>query len=399
MARFLFAWELGANLGHLTRLAPVARDLKARGHEVVFALRDVSAVHQALDRGLGRTLQAPVFLHAPPSPSWSMADVLLTCGYGSAGALGGLVDAWCGLFELSACDALIADHAPTALLAARVVGVPALHLGHGFTVPPRESPMRVFRDWSAVPEGHAAQSDARALANVNAVLQTRGAAPLAQLWQLFHPERTLLCTWPELDHYGARGAVDPYLGPDCEFLSGAAPAWPPGTGPRVFAYLRPQDPQHIPLLQALAALGHPTICFLPGMGSITHALPRASNIHYSDRPLDLQQTLPQGCRLVVCHAGQATVSQSLLHGIPCLLLPMHAEQFLMARRAEGTGAAINAASQPRPTNHAALVSQLLQDGGPHQQAARAFAHKYREFDASQLSANVVAACESLLGAR
>ena len=41
MSRYLFAWELGANLGHLTRLVPVARALAKRGHEVLFATRDL----------------------------------------------------------------------------------------------------------------------------------------------------------------------------------------------------------------------------------------------------------------------------------------------------------------------------------------------------------------------
>ena len=40
MARIVFAWELGGHTGHVTTLMPIARALRARGHEVQFLLRD-----------------------------------------------------------------------------------------------------------------------------------------------------------------------------------------------------------------------------------------------------------------------------------------------------------------------------------------------------------------------
>ena len=43
MARILFAWELGANLGHLGALVTLAKALRSRGHEAMFAVRDLAA--------------------------------------------------------------------------------------------------------------------------------------------------------------------------------------------------------------------------------------------------------------------------------------------------------------------------------------------------------------------
>ena len=48
MARYLFAWELGGDYGHLARLLPVALELRARGHEVVFAVRDLMGAEKLL---------------------------------------------------------------------------------------------------------------------------------------------------------------------------------------------------------------------------------------------------------------------------------------------------------------------------------------------------------------
>jgi len=41
MSLILITWEIGANYGHALRLLPVARELRRRGHQVVFALNDV----------------------------------------------------------------------------------------------------------------------------------------------------------------------------------------------------------------------------------------------------------------------------------------------------------------------------------------------------------------------
>ena len=41
MARILIAWELGANLGHLLRQLMIARELRRRDHQVLFACRDL----------------------------------------------------------------------------------------------------------------------------------------------------------------------------------------------------------------------------------------------------------------------------------------------------------------------------------------------------------------------
>ena len=48
MSHFLFTWEIGSGLGHTVPLALVAGPLLARGHEVHFALRDLSSARVAL---------------------------------------------------------------------------------------------------------------------------------------------------------------------------------------------------------------------------------------------------------------------------------------------------------------------------------------------------------------
>jgi Glycosyltransferase family 28 C-terminal domain len=395
MAHILLAWELGANLGHATRLRSIALALKARGHRVSFALRDVVSTRSVLGPELGPSLQAPLRLDATPRAAWSLPDVLLTCGYDSLQSLSGLAAAWHQLIELTGCDVVLADHAPTALLAARLTGLPALHVGHGFSIPPRQSPLPVFRDWAAVAPSHAAESDARVLAHVNAVLATHGKAPLPQLCDLFYPEQTWLCTWPELDHCaGAGRAVTDYKGPDCEFQPGTAPHWPATPGSRVFAYLRASHPDHAEVLRALHQRGLPTVCFFPDRAQSKAAEFVSPHVHFSEQPLDLRQVMAE-CALVVCHAGQATVAQALRAAVPCLLLPTQSEQFLLARQAERCGFAINAASRAQPVGYGALLAELSAANGGHTLAARTMARKHEGFDPAGLMAQIAEAAEAL----
>src|SRR5256885_10808551 len=62
MSRILCVWELGTGYGHLGRLLPVALQLRERGHEVVFALRDLTHAEAFLGRRGFRLLQSPTWM-------------------------------------------------------------------------------------------------------------------------------------------------------------------------------------------------------------------------------------------------------------------------------------------------------------------------------------------------
>ena len=71
MARVLLAWELGAGTEHLAHLVPLALRMRARGHEPVFAVSDVTRAEATLGAHGLPYLQAPLWqprLLAPPPP-------------------------------------------------------------------------------------------------------------------------------------------------------------------------------------------------------------------------------------------------------------------------------------------------------------------------------------------
>ena len=133
MAKLLLAWELGAGLGHAGRLKPLAAELMRRGHETALALHDLVHTRRLLADLRCPKLQAPVWLHktvgGPARPS-SLAELLLTYAYLDPNALEGLVLGWRDLIDVSGADAIVTDYAPTAIVAARIAGVPAIAHGH-----------------------------------------------------------------------------------------------------------------------------------------------------------------------------------------------------------------------------------------------------------------------------
>ena len=60
MAKFLLAWEMGAGIGHITRLQPIAKELVERGHRVYLAVREVPECYPFVAGLCLPILQAPV---------------------------------------------------------------------------------------------------------------------------------------------------------------------------------------------------------------------------------------------------------------------------------------------------------------------------------------------------
>lgn len=402
MARFLLCWELGGGLGHAGRFKPLAQELMRRGHQVDLVLRDVvhtRALLGDLNAQGARILQAPIWLHQTagmPNPVISLSEIVMGNGYLQADALMGLVEGWRGAMQLARPDVIVADYAPTAALAARTLGLPVASIGIGFYLPPDANPLPPFRTWEPIQAGRVEHVDQRVLNTVNEVLSRHEAPALTKLADLFRGDLPLLCTWPELDHYG-RGelpAGQRYMGPNFQPAAGETPRWPEGDGPAVFAYIRSSHPDHLALLQALDQLGGRALCYLPEVAAGQPEPLRSPRIRYAKGPVHLGQALPQA-QLVVCHAGEATLAQAMLAGAPVLMLPMQAEQFLLALRVEQAGAGINVASRPRPTNYKSLLTQML--GQPaHRQAAQALAQRYQAFSHEQQTAELVSAFESLI---
>jgi UDP:flavonoid glycosyltransferase YjiC (YdhE family) len=120
MSRILCAWELGGGTGHLHILGPVGQALRARGHDVTYVLRDLVTASRFSAFSDAQLLQAPInsrVSRLPPSINY--AELLNRVGYLDVDVLSALIEAWRGLLRLVGPDLVLAEHSPTALIAAR----------------------------------------------------------------------------------------------------------------------------------------------------------------------------------------------------------------------------------------------------------------------------------------
>ena len=391
MARIEFAWELGAGTGHVTTLLPIASSMKARGHDVRFFLRDLSA---------GADLEGAAEIPREGAPIWSgpptceaplnLGEILLNFGYHDPLQHKALVDAW--RERLKGSHAVVANVAPAAHLAALTLGIPSFEISQGFHVPPPAMPSPPLRHWEPAPRARLEAADRRALHAINTVLSSHGVRPLATIGDLF-AGRAMLLTYPELDIYPERGPSD-YYGITDSGEGKAAPDWPAGDGPRVFAYLYSYFKGLDPLLAAIVALKARTLVFCRGIDPKLREKYDRGSIRFSAVAMSVSKVLPQA-HAVVCHGSHQMTAQALLAAKPVLLLPTQLEQFLIMRRVVRFGAGLGIAPEAPNADYASALGALTEKAG-YAAKAREFAERYARHERGAALATMIARIEAAL---
>ncbi len=357
--------------------------MAAQGHASALLLRELHAIRAADMAGI-RLLQAPVWLpqvNGLPEPPLNFAEILLRFGYHDSGCLQGLVAGWRSALELLEADAVVASHAPTALLAARTLGIPAMTLGSGFYVPPRVSPVPNMRPWMPAPQERLVESDRMVTRHINTVLAHHGKAPLGSLAELFDVAANIFCTFPELDHYHPRipeMQQGRYAGSMFETKHGEPIGWQGSTGKKILVYLRPEMRDFEAIMQALLALDCQVLAIVPGISTIQKAKLESSNCRILSNTVVLAGITTE-CDLAVSYAGHGFVSAMLMAGVPLLLLPSHLEQFLLSRRVCEIGAGTLINPEAAPPDYQKLLIEML-DNPSFKQAALNFSATYESFD-------------------
>jgi UDP:flavonoid glycosyltransferase YjiC (YdhE family) len=388
----LYAWEFGANLGHIGTFLPIARELRNHGSTVHWVVTHPHQAARLLPKAGFDWLQAPTMQEQKrEGPPLSYADILLRFGYADGTDLLGLVVAWRELLRLSGANVVLADHAPTAILAARTLDIPVMLFGSGFFAPPPVHPTPNMRPWSPVSGEYLLATDRLALQSINAVLAGYGRPPLNAIAQLFQVAEDSLLSFPELDHYPARGPAR-YWG----MLPAAVAAdstWPAVPGPRVFSYLRPETPHLEAALQSLHGLSGSVLIYAPGLPAELVQRYSAPHVAFSPAPVDLNKVAHQADAGLTYASPAATVA-FLMAGKPVLMIPGHLEQFLFAKRVEEMGAGLIQNPEQAPHNLATMLRQVLAEPGFRANAG-AFAAKYANFDQNAVMTHIVARIEEL----
>jgi len=381
MARIIFGWELGGGLGHVGPFMPIAKRLVEMGHEVCLVVRDLSRTATRFEGLNCRLFQAPIKVHTIPDAiarPVTLPQVLHNVGLGSSGLLQTRLLAWRELFSVIRPDLILLDHAPTAMIAARGLSVPVAQIGTGFTCPRPSTPMANLFPWLPHVPDELARQENRMLASINEAVKKIGAAPLDSMAELYRsPDGTFLTTFAELDPYGRRERAD-YLGVwsfnEPGFQTREV-TWPPGDGPKIFAYLKPSTGLGH-LFQWIAGQRLPLLVVGDGLDVAALRKVGHSTVQIADGPLDLE-AVRQLADLAILNGTHGATASMLLEGLPLLQIPHNLEQRLTTIRTSELGVALEAEKdQPRQ-----LIAQLgsLISEVRFREAAQEFAAKYRDF--------------------
>jgi UDP:flavonoid glycosyltransferase YjiC (YdhE family) len=369
MSRILLAWELGAASGHLAGLRPLVEGLLARGHQVTLAaqnLRNAARVFAGLDFPIVPAPRTHELYGGLQDPPLNYSEILMRYGYIDAPMLAALVRAWRALMQLTAADVLVADHAPTALLAARgLQNLRCIAFGNSFAVPPDVHPTPNMRRWLDVPQQRLLNSDTLVLETINQSLPS-SADPLSAVHQLFDRADRMFVGIPELDPYGPRQAGF-YLGLYLGISGKAAANWPAGEGKRIFAYLRADYTEIDHVLTALSACGARCLIHMAGASQALIKRYHSSRLVFSDTPVDIASAATQ-CDAAICHSGTGTVNA---------LLQAQLEQFLLARNVDALGAGIVVVPEEVKSEFGKALQSILENPS-FSGYARTLANRYRE---------------------
>jgi UDP:flavonoid glycosyltransferase YjiC (YdhE family) len=395
MSSIVFAWELGGGYGHIDAFLPIAKILQARGHNVVWVLKDLQHVSMLLDSQGFSYLQAPIcwptIYHSTPAMNY--AGILRNTGFHDPAGLLARTKAWQTLFTYLNPDLILFDHAPTALLATNSRNYPRALFGSSFCSPPKVSPMPSIRPWLKVSDKELTGVESDVVTIANAVLSQLESKPLNILADLFEVEEDFLCALAELDHYPNRHNGR-YWGPSFNDADGVDPVWPSKGNKRIFAYLSKEYAGLEPLLQQLRGASYSILVHIPGITPAFIQKFSSANLHISPYPVNLRKTAEQ-CDLVICHAGAGTLAAMILKGKPLLMLPMQVEQFLLARNIVSLGAGICIPAEVKKPNYLTAIHDLIALER-YKNTAVIFSEKYQSTNQQQHQEKIANRCEELL---
>jgi hypothetical protein len=394
MSRILLAWELGRNLGHLSRLLPVASRLKARGHTVLVSARDLRAV------GANSVPLGVAFVQSPllplggedAQPVAGYADLLWAQGWSDAAGLGATLKAWINIYRLYRPEVVVLDYSPTARLAAHVMQIPTVLIGTGFELPPAEDPLPLFPGHPMATAALAATAERQVLESANTALAANHCPPLDSLSCLVLGDATFLTTIAELDHYPTRVAGT-YIGPIADLSRGLKMDWPLELRKRVFAYLRPEMRDLGDVLDGLRAADLSVIAYAPGIEGGLAKRFESRTFQFAPGPVQYDSVLGQA-DIGVSYGPAGTVAAGLLRGVPQLIFPMHVESQLTAHRVESLGVGKCVGSEFTSQDVSRLIA-LLSNSIDYKLRARSVADRYRSLLPGNAVDTIVAAIEQL----
>ncbi len=288
---------------------------------------------------------------------------------------------WRSLISLNQPDVLVCDHAPTAILATRGLGIPTLAMGTSFELPPLDQHFPPMAYWVPNELVNCAAYDAHLQKPCNEALAIVGDKPLEKLTDLFAHVNRAYMSLPQFFHYPHSSSTTKNFGPAFVTNLGVRPEWPQSSSKqskaKIFAYLSPAHGDFEPFVLALKATKLPALIHAKGISSQMVTKLSSPNIRFESTAVKLGEALEQAT-LVISHASLGTVSAAALAGKVQLGLPQHMEQEMVGRRLLETGAGLVVPVGTQGTDFKQLLTRLTEESS-FSNAASVLANNVKDF--------------------
>ena len=376
----LIAWELGGGLGHVMRAAAFAREFVRQGARVVVALSDLAG------STLAKWPEGVIILQSPMrsrelkgfNNQASYGEILFSCGYHDGDQIRALVGSWRHLMDLVMADIVVADHAPSAHLAARLNKIPLVRVGTGFFSPPLTLRTPRFRTWQGISESRMSITEGRVLNIINRVATSDGAPANRSISEALAPDLDLITSWPEFDPYATvrpQGSVE-YISNERTGSQGIEPRWPPSAKlgkKKIVAYLKGDYNAIEPVLRTLGQ-GYAVVAYVSNLNAEMSRRFVTTDLWLAPKPIDLA-VAAQSCDAVICHGGAGTMPIFLEAGKPVLTLHYQAEQRINGDKVAELGAGLCVDDKVPKNSFAQLLSDFMSDSR-YAAAAQAIASRW-----------------------
>jgi hypothetical protein len=332
MRQALLAWENGAGRGHFTSLKTMAESLTGE-FEIHAAL--CSMKYAAEMRPLCvDVFQGPWLIYdlterkaagGPGSATWG--EYLGDLGYRNPEFLSNQIARYQREMTSRKIDLVITDWAPSALLAARGLGIPAVDTGIGYTVAPYDLPEFPILLPQYVRRIH---DEKQMVAAVNEAGGPLGVPAIEHLPAIYTCNDQLVRTLAMLDPYADLRTSD-YLPAAQDLPSLIAP-----TGDEVFVYFSSGEAETPEIMNAIADLGVPTRAYIPGITPEWAAKLTQGGVILERGPVK-PELIGLRSRLMVNSAQHGTACMGIGLGLPQVAFPQQMEQAYNAQRAGDYG--------------------------------------------------------------
>lgn len=342
MASVILCSELGRGSRHLAKLADYAVELEAQNYSVRLVTHDLAAAYEYSEFYDSAFFQAPVFTPPPEDdrkkkpPLLNYSSVLRASGYENVATLAPLLRGWLHILATLKADIVVAEHAPTAVLAAKLLQIPCIMTGNGFSVPPLLTPLKSIVPWRTTEQSELVLEDRMLVKTINDTTTELGFSEvmIENAKDMFSHAAQWIVSVPEMDHYGGRR--QPYIVKWTDSTSRAEPKWPKGTGDRIFVYLDASSPYLKPLLSQLNMHNSPTLAIVPGVSNGLIELYHGTHIRLQRDMVDMRQAV-DNCKVFI-NDGDHDITYDLLSlGAPSIFLPTEPANRLLAHRVVANG--------------------------------------------------------------